>query len=102
MSPPPPPSKVRGTYWFQRGYRWCWRQRHRFVPTISLEPVDGIPPNLSGYIIGTSLRAALVLVTLTSFSRSQDLGDKFLYPRYLLKQLMGFHQICLDISLGQV
>ena len=27
------------------------------VPTVSLEPVDGIPPNLPGYIIGTSLRA---------------------------------------------
>ena len=27
------------------------------VPTISLEPVDGIPPNLPGYIIGASLRA---------------------------------------------
>ena len=27
------------------------------VPTISLEPVDGIPPNLPGCIIGTSLRA---------------------------------------------
>ena len=24
---------------------------------ISLEPVDGIPPNLPGYIIGTNLRA---------------------------------------------
>ena len=27
------------------------------VPTISLEPVDGIQPNLPGYIIRTSLRA---------------------------------------------
>ena len=27
------------------------------VPIISLEPADGIPPNLPGYIIGTSLRA---------------------------------------------
>ena len=27
------------------------------VSTISLEPVNGIPPNLPGYIIGTSLRA---------------------------------------------
>ena len=27
------------------------------VPTISLEPVDGIPPNVPGYITGTSLRA---------------------------------------------
>ena len=26
-------------------------------PTISLEPVDGIPPYLPRYIIGTSLRA---------------------------------------------
>ena len=31
--------------------------RQNLVPMISLEPVDGIPPNLSGYIIGTSLRA---------------------------------------------
>ena len=27
--------------------------------------------------------------------------DKFLYSRYLLNQLTEFHQICLDISLGQ-
>ena len=27
------------------------------VPMISLEPVDGIQPNLPGYIIGTSLRS---------------------------------------------
>ena len=27
------------------------------VPMIFLEPVDGIPPNLPGYIIGISLRA---------------------------------------------
>ena len=41
-------------------------------------------------------------MTLTSFSSSlEDLGDKFLYPRYLLTQPMEFHQICLNISLGQ-
>ena len=28
-------------------------------------------------------------------------GVTDLYPRYLLNQLMEFHQICLDISLGQ-
>ena len=27
--------------------------------------------------------------------------DKFLYPRYLLNQLMEFHLIGLDISFGQ-
>ena len=27
------------------------------LASVSYEPVDGIPPNLSGYIIGTSLRA---------------------------------------------
>ena len=55
---------------------------------ISLEQVDGIPPNLPGCIIGTSLRADKALVALTSFSRSkEDLGDKFLYPRYLMNQL---------------
>ena len=27
--------------------------------------------------------------------------DKFLYPRYLLNQLMEFHETCMDISLGQ-
>ena len=42
------------------------------APTISLEPVDGIPPNLPGYIIGTNLRADQVLVTLTPFSSSQE------------------------------
>ena len=55
-----PPPKVRGggTYWFQCGSRWCqrWRRRYRFVPMISLEPVDGISPNLSEYITGASLR----------------------------------------------
>ena len=52
------PTKGQGeTYWFQCRSRWWRRQRDRFVPTISLEPVDGIPPNLSGYIIGTCLRA---------------------------------------------
>ena len=64
------------------------------VPTISLEPVDGIPPYLPVYIIGTSLRADKVLVTLTLFSRSQDdLHNKYLYPRYLMNQFTEFHQI---------
>ena len=53
--------------------------------------------SLPGYIIGTSLRADKVLVTLTSFSRSQEnLDDKLLYQRYLLNQLMEFHQTFLD------
>ena len=39
---------------------------------ISLEPMGGIPPNLQGYIIGTSLRANKIVVTLISFSRSQE------------------------------
>ena len=42
------------------------------VCTISLKAIDGISPNLHGYIIGTSLRVDLILVTLTSFSRSQE------------------------------
>ena len=37
------------------------------LPMISLEPVDGTQPNLLGYMIGTSLRADYVLVTLTLF-----------------------------------
>ena len=52
------------------GFRWQF-----LVPKISLEPGDGIPPNLPGYIIGSSLRAGYVLVTLTSFSRSQEDWD---------------------------
>ena len=51
-----PPLKVTGT-WFQCGSHWCWRRHDRFVLTISLEPVNGIPPNLSECIIGTNLRA---------------------------------------------
>ena len=39
---------------------------------ISLEPIDGISPNINGYIIKTSLRSYQILVTLTSFSRSQE------------------------------
>ena len=39
---------------------------------ISLESVDEIPPNLPGYIIGPSLRADKILVTLTLFSRSKE------------------------------
>ena len=70
------------------------------VPTISLELVDGIPPHLPGYITWTSLKVDQVSVTLTSFSRSQELGDQ--YPQYLLNQLMGFHQIYMAISLGQL
>ena len=35
------------------------------VPTIPLESVSGILPNLQGYIIRTSLRADQILVTLT-------------------------------------
>ena len=31
--------------------------RQILVPTISLKPVDGIPPNLPEYIIGTNSRA---------------------------------------------
>ena len=42
---------------------------------ISLELVDIIPPNLPGYIIGTILRADLVLVTLTLFETSQEALD---------------------------
>ena len=73
------------------------------VPTISLESVDGIPPNLPGCSTGTSLRADWVLVTLTSFSMSQkDLGDKFRYPQYLMNLLMEFPQIYLNKSLGHV
>ena len=45
---------------------------HYIVPMISHEPVDGILPNLPGYIIGASLRADYVLVTLTLLSRSQE------------------------------
>ena len=41
------------------------------VCRISLEPVCGISPNLQGYIVGTNSRADLILVTLTSFSKSQ-------------------------------
>ena len=55
--------------------------RKILVPTKSLEPDDGIPPNMPGCIIGISIRADKVLVSLTLYSRSQeDLGDKFLYP----------------------
>ena len=44
---------------------------------ISHEPVDVIPPNAPEYIIGASLIADNVLVTLTSLSMSQeDLNDK--------------------------
>ena len=49
------------------GFRW-----QITIPTISLEPFDRIPPNLPGYIIGTRLKADQVLVTLTTFSRSQQ------------------------------
>ena len=45
------------------------------LPRISLEPVGGISPNLHGYIIGTSLRAVQILVTLTPFSRSQEVKE---------------------------
>ena len=69
---------------------------------IFLEPVDDIQPNLPGCITGTSLRADSVLVIFTSFSKAhEDLGEKFLYPRYLMNQLMEFHQIYLNKSLGQ-
>ena len=40
--------------------------------SISLELVHGIPQNFPGYIGGSSIRADKVLVTLTSFLRSQD------------------------------
>ena len=68
-----PPPKVRGDILvsvripLESASAW-----QNLVPTISLEPVDGIPPNLPGYIIGTSLRADQVLVTLTPFSSSQE------------------------------
>ena len=35
------------------------------------------------------------------FKVTVGLGDKFLYPQYLLNQSMDFLQICLDISLCQ-
>ena len=43
-----------------------------FACTISFEPIDGMPPNLHGTIIGTSFSLDKILVTLTSFSRSQE------------------------------
>ena len=37
------------------------------VPTISLESVNGILPNLHGYCVGANVRADHILVTLTDF-----------------------------------
>ena len=45
------------------------------VPKISLELVAGISPNLHGYIVGTSLRADQILVTLTSIFKSQEVKE---------------------------
>ena len=39
---------------------------------MSLEPIDGISPNINGYIIKTTLRSYQILVTLISFPRSQE------------------------------
>ena len=39
---------------------------------VSLETVNGIPANLHGHIIGTSLRVCQILVTLASFSKAQE------------------------------
>ena len=36
---------------------------------LSLEQMSGISPNLQGYMVGTSLGADKIFVTLTSFSR---------------------------------
>ena len=48
------------------------RQRDSLVSTISLESMGGILPDLHRYIIRTSQRADLVLVTLTPFTKSQE------------------------------
>ena len=42
------------------------------VVAISYESVSGISPNLHRHITRTSLRADWILMTLTSFSRSQE------------------------------
>ena len=59
---------VGGTYWFQCESRASAGQI--LVCMISLESMDGMSPNLHGYIIGTSLRVDTILVTLTVFSKS--------------------------------
>ena len=45
-------------------------QAHSLVSGISFEPEDGFSSNLHQYITVTSSKANLILVTLTSFSRS--------------------------------
>ena len=44
-------------------------QGHGLVYMISLESMDGFSPNLYRYTTRANLRAGLILVTLTSFSR---------------------------------
>ena len=74
--------------------------------TISHELVGRFRPDLHGYNIGTWWRAALVLVTLTYFSRSlRDLNcqigvKRCLCAQYLMSQLADFNQICMDITFG--
>ena len=49
--------------------------------------MNGMPPNLHGYIIETSLRADQILVTWTSFLRSEGIGVKILVPTISLEQV---------------
>ena len=46
------------------------RQDHSLVCGTSSKPMDGLSLNLHQYITETSLRANLIFVTLTSFSKS--------------------------------
>ena len=76
------------------------------VCTIPHELVDGFQPDLHGYNIGTWWSVDLILVTLTYFSRSvRDLNCKIwakrcLCAQYLMNQLVGFNQNCMDITFG--
>ena len=58
--------------------------------------MNGMPPNLHGYIIGTSIKVDEILATLTSFSGSQEdfafIPNKLaqLYLKDNLKSLLYF------------
>ena len=62
-----------------------------------LEQVPGFSPSLYGYIVMLGQRAYWVLATLVPFSRSLKP-----FPENIdfLNLWMGFHQTCIDISLG--
>ena len=79
---------IQGLFWWPLPYF----QGQKLVCRISLEFMDGFSPNVHRCTTWTSLRADYILVTLTSFSRSQEDLNRYIFIKIdiSLKHLSWF------------